>query len=231
VTSDMQLSKNMAAKRMTFQKAFAVSISMHLLLFGTAIAVAGYAGGTFRKHHDVMMVSLADPGAEEGAGTMRIHSKPKDSEPVRAAEKRSDKLPSESAPVNHELTDVPRVSSQQENGAGGEDAVSDQERESVGAAGSGTGIGLVSAGQWVVIESAIERSKNYPRMARERGLEGVVHVRFKLRPSGDVDSVEIVKSSGHDILDTASIRTVYRAAPMPYVHGWIEVPISYVLNK
>jgi TonB family protein len=58
----------------------------------------------------------------------------------------------------------------------------------------------------------------------------VVHIRFKLRQSGDVDTIEIVKSSGHDILDSASIRTVY-AAPMPYVNGWIEVPISYVLNK
>jgi len=221
----------MATKLMTFEKACFVSIGMHLLLFGAAIAVAGYAGGRFRQHYDIMMVSLADPGAEAGAGTAHLHRKPKDSEPARAAENRADTPLPESPPMYHELSDVPRVSPQQENGAGGVGAVADQERESVGAAGSGTGIGLMSAEQWAVIGSAIERSKSYPRMARERGLEGVVHVRFKLRPSGDVDTVEIVKSSGHDILDTASIRTVYRAAPMPYVHGWIEVPISYVLNK
>jgi protein TonB len=221
----------MASKRMTFEKACFVSIGMHLLLFGAAIAVAGYAGGTFRQHHDVMMVSLADPGAEAGAGTAHIHRNPKDSEPARAAENRADTPLPESPPVNHELSDVPRVSPQQENGAGGEGAVADQERESAGAAGSGRGIGLVSAEQWSVIESAIEQSKNYPRIARERGIEGVVHIRFKLRQSGDVDTIEIVKSSGHDILDSASIRTVYRAAPMPYVAGWIEVPIAYVLNK
>ena len=68
-------------------------------------------------------------------------------------------------------------------------------------------------------------------MARERGIQGVAHVRFKLRPTGEVETIQIVKSSGYDILDTASIRTIYRAAPMPYVDGWIEVPISYVLNK
>jgi protein TonB len=84
--------------------------------------------------------------------------------------------------------------------------------------------------QWAVIISSLERVKTYPRMARERGIQGVVRVRFKLRPAGDVETVEIVKSSGYDVLDTASIQTVYRAAPMPYVSGWVEVPMAYVLK-
>jgi TonB family protein len=67
-------------------------------------------------------------------------------------------------------------------------------------------------------------------MARERGIEGVVRLRFRLKPSGDVERVEIAGSSGYDILDTASIRTVYRASPMPYVNGWVEVPMAYVLK-
>jgi protein TonB len=81
-----------------------------------------------------------------------------------------------------------------------------------------------------VIVSSIERVKSYPRLARERGIEGVVHLRFRVRPQGEVDRVEVVRSSGYEILDTASVRTVYRAAPMPYVSGWIEVPIAYVLK-
>jgi TonB family protein len=101
-----------------------------------------------------------------------------------------------------------------------------------GAAGSDSGarFGLIPAEQWAVIESQIERSKNYPRMARERGIQGMVHVRFKVSPSGDVEKVEIVKSSGYAILDAASVKTVYRAAPMPYVNGWVEVPMAYVLK-
>jgi TonB family protein len=55
-------------------------------------------------------------------------------------------------------------------------------------------------------------------------------VRFKLKPSGEIDRVEIVKSSGYDILDSASIRTLYRAGPLPYVNGWVEVPMAYVLK-
>jgi protein TonB len=95
---------------------------------------------------------------------------------------------------------------------------------------AGTPSGAVSSEQWAVIVSSIERVKTYPRLARERGIEGVVRLRFRLKPEGEVDRVEIVKSSGHDILDSASVKTLYRAGPMPYVSGWVEVPIAYVLK-
>jgi TonB family protein len=67
-------------------------------------------------------------------------------------------------------------------------------------------------------------------VARERGIEGTVLVRFKVLPTGEIERVDIIKSSGSDILDKASVHTVYRAAPMPYVNGWVEVPMSYVLK-
>jgi TonB family protein len=56
-------------------------------------------------------------------------------------------------------------------------------------------------------------------MARERGIEGAVHVRFKVLSSGQVERVEILKSSGSEILDSASVRTVYRSEPLPSVNG------------
>jgi protein TonB len=87
-----------------------------------------------------------------------------------------------------------------------------------------------SSGQWKLLQEAIEKAKTYPRLARERGVEGVVLIRFKVAPSGDIEKVAVVKSSGSDILDQASVRTVQRAAPMPYLNGWVEVPMSYVLK-
>jgi protein TonB len=95
---------------------------------------------------------------------------------------------------------------------------------------AGTQFGVVPTGPRAAIEAALDRAKVYPRLARERGIQGVVHVRFKLRPSGDVERVEIAKSSGYAILDSASIKTVYRASPMPYVNGWMEVFMPYVLK-
>ena len=76
----------------------------------------------------------------------------------------------------------------------------------------------------------IERVKNYPRLARERGVEGVVRLRFLLKTSGAVEKIEILESSGSELLDHASVRAVSQAAPMPYVSGWVEVPIVYVLK-
>ena len=64
----------------------------------------------------------------------------------------------------------------------------------------------------------------------ERGIEGVVRLRFRLAPSGAVEKIEIIQSSGYDILDNASVGAVYRAVPMPYVSGWIEMPMKYVLK-
>jgi TonB family protein len=98
--------------------------------------------------------------------------------------------------------------------------------------GNGTdpGFGLIAPEQWSLIVSAIERTKSYPRLARERGTEGVVRLRFRLSPAGSIEKIEIIESSGSTILDSASIRAVYLAAPMPYVQGWIEVPIAYVLK-
>lgn len=99
-----------------------------------------------------------------------------------------------------------------------------------GGQAAGSSSASVTSGQWAVIVSSIERVKGYPRLARERGIQGVVRLRFRVKPHGEVERVEIVKSSGSDILDVASVRTVYRAAPMPYVSGWVEVPINYVLK-
>jgi len=96
--------------------------------------------------------------------------------------------------------------------------------------GDEPGFGIIAPEQWSLIVSAIERTKNYPRLARERGIEGEVRLRFRINPVGAVEKIEIVESSGSEILDNASVRAVYRAAPMPAVSGWIEMPMKYVLK-
>lgn len=118
---------------------------------------------------------------------------------------------------------------QQPNGAG-ENTDNDQTLSGPDAGQTGgSQSGLVST-EYLGLVEAIERVKKYPRLARERGMEGVVRLRFMLNHSGGVDAVELVKSSGYEILDSASISAVYRAAPMPYVNGWVEMPMRYVLK-
>jgi protein TonB len=73
----------------------------------------------------------------------------------------------------------------------------------------------------------IEGAKRYPRVARRMGIEGKTTIRFRLRPDGKVDSVQVVESSGSDILDAASLETVRRAVPLPFKEGWLKVVIVF----
>ncbi|MDO9211052.1 MAG: energy transducer TonB [Deltaproteobacteria bacterium] len=73
----------------------------------------------------------------------------------------------------------------------------------------------------------IEGAKRYPKLARKMGVEGKATVRFKLKPNGKVESVELLESSGSDLLDKASLETVQQAAPLPYKEGWLKVGIVF----
>jgi TonB family protein len=207
---------------MTLQRSIIVSLVMHMLLLGMGLVVASYAGKLFQGHQAPIIVTLlGQDGSATNAGVLKKKSNKTPAQP----EQKKPSLPNEQSlkknssvpmsglsvkyPAEHEATD--------NNNAGGDLPV-------------GMRSGSVSPEQWAVIVSSIERVKTYPRLARERGIQGVAQVRFKVRPTGDVESVEIVKSSGYDILDSASVRTVYRAAPMPYVAGWVEIPMAYVLK-
>ena len=81
------------------------------------------------------------------------------------------------------------------------------------------------------IRSQIERARVYPDAARRQGMQGVVEVRFRIGAEGSVEAVEIVRSSGHALLDRVSTDTVRRAGPYPRVAGWIRIPLTYRLDQ
>ena len=220
---------------MTFRRSLYFSICAHILVFGSALAFVQYVRGTFLPYSHAVQVSLISPGSLEG---LRTEMFPQQHHQPQSMSPRSVELPIEGHKTNSAEVPSDLSASSQTANEGRKSSASDtsdrngvQTVASTGAGRDGSEtIGFIAPDQWAVIESAIEKSKKYPRLARERGIQGVVHVRFKLTTSGDVETVEIVKSSGYDILDDASVRTVYRAVPMPYVNGWVEVPIAYVLK-
>lgn len=84
------------------------------------------------------------------------------------------------------------------------------------------------------IKRKIEKEKRYPNLAEENGYEGKVDVRFKLFADGKVDEVEIIKSSGYQVLDKEAVGAVTRAAPYPPMpksikreYIIVEVPIVF----
>ena len=114
-----------------------------------------------------------------------------------------------------------------------------------GVAGSGPGAGAAGVGPGrggparppdladllARIRGRIEAATRYPEEARREGIQGNVHVRFRLREDGQVEAVEIARSSGSRLLDEASLETIRRAAPYPPVRGWVRVPIAYTLSE
>jgi TonB family protein len=212
-----------------FQRPLAVSLGIHVLLFGSALAFAQYAGGLFRNEGTVINVSLVSGGGTGGA--IRRHG------PETASLMPVNAMPP-ALPMSETVSGTAAEAQTGETGpamsgsVGAGPAAAGQVEGPGSTVASGTDglAGALSPGQWRQLHSALEQAKTYPRLARERGIEGTVIVRFKVLPSGTVEIVNIVRSSGASILDEASVKTVYRAAPMPFVNGWVEVPMSYVLK-
>ena len=66
-----------------------------------------------------------------------------------------------------------------------------------------------------MVRMRIETRKTYPQSARKNQQQGQVGVRFIITQDGDVKSVAIAESSGHDLLDSAALSAVKNAAPLP----------------
>lgn len=72
------------------------------------------------------------------------------------------------------------------------------------ASGNGSGDGTYDFGS----TSVSYKEPIYPRMAIRREMQGIVKVRIKITPEGIPSNTEILKSSGHDILDKAVLDAI-----------------------
>jgi protein TonB len=86
-----------------------------------------------------------------------------------------------------------------------------------------------------MVKLKIERYKKYPETARVARIEGSVTVRFKIRPSGNVSGVRVIKTSNHDDLDHAALKAVKDAAPFPrpperFFKGAIPLKLTIVFE-
>jgi TonB family protein len=207
---------------MTFGRAVGFSLAVHAAIFGGALAFAHYGGALRPFEPRAITVSLVGPGTGERRVPRRPAAERERAAPLQEpsvveehAAPAEDPAPPPSA-VDGKRSDAPEAAP--EEGAG--------DAPATGPASFG-----YSPEEWGLLRSALERARIYPRFARERGIEGTALVRFKVRPTGEIDRVDIVSSSGAKILDDAAVKTIYRAAPVPYVEGWIEVPMVYRLRR
>lgn len=81
-----------------------------------------------------------------------------------------------------------------------------------------------------LIRAAIEKAKIYPFLARKKRIEGTVITGFTINNKGYPQDIKIARSSGSEILDSAAVKIVIKAAPFPEVNGKIVVPITFKLT-
>ncbi|MBC8461723.1 MAG: energy transducer TonB [Deltaproteobacteria bacterium] len=86
------------------------------------------------------------------------------------------------------------------------------------------------------VRQKIERVKKYPGAASKFGVEGTVYVKFTILPNGNVEEVEVARSSGYETLDKAAVLAIKTAAPfLPFPKAIrreslrIEVPLVFKL--
>ncbi len=61
----------------------------------------------------------------------------------------------------------------------------------------------------------LERHKKYPTIARKRNQQGSVTIQFVMNRQGELLRYKLVKSSKHHSLNSATIKMLERASPMP----------------
>lgn len=92
------------------------------------------------------------------------------------------------------------------------------------------------ANYYAMVSAHLNQRKKYPTEARKAREQGVVKVRFTVDRSGNISNVSITGSSGHAILDQATLALMQRVAPLPAMPASMErdkvtisLPIDYSL--
>lgn len=113
--------------------------------------------------------------------------------------------------------------------------------------GSGAGTGSVAGTDprarqqeidyFSLVSAHLNRRKTYPAEAKKARQHGVVTVRFTVDRNGAVSGAAIKKSSGHDLLDQATLDLLQRVAPLPRMPSSMQrdrvtlsLPIDYSLR-
>ncbi|WP_375289671.1 energy transducer TonB [Qipengyuania sp.] len=93
------------------------------------------------------------------------------------------------------------------------------------------------ANYYSLLSAHLNRKKRYPREAKKAREQGIVTVRFTVHSNGQISDASIRKSSGHELLDQATLDLMGRVAPLPKfpesmtrASVTISLPIDYSLR-
>jgi len=217
----------------SWARAYIFSAAAHLVVLGTATLLwAGVAEEIPRAEYEVDLDMLADSQAGE-----RFPEPLSQAEAVARIEAAAASTPavSEQIAIPGDITVPPAAVSQVHSGAvgtadagsaekgsgtaGGNGAGTESPGAGTGGSVSGAGSGGNGSGEGGVpfdlagFADAVEANKQYPYQAVKRSLEGSVTMSITLAADGNLAGVEVVGSSGTEILDKAAVKAVQGACP------------------
>lgn len=82
------------------------------------------------------------------------------------------------------------------------------------------------------VRDIIASNKEYPVIARRRGVQGKVVVAFSVKKNGEIYGKSVISSSGFDMLDSTAIAILAKSSPLPVPPERMDfqLPISFRLN-
>ena len=87
-------------------------------------------------------------------------------------------------------------------------------------------------------QQELKKHHRYPRLALERGIEGVVKLKIFLDGHGNITDVEILESSGNQTLDSSAIAAAKKAALKPHFQDILKdhvdsivVPFTFTIAR
>ena len=93
-----------------------------------------------------------------------------------------------------------------------------------------TSSGPTIAERFALIQRRVREAIAYPPIARVRGVRGESQIEFAIDREGSPFDIVTLESSGSALLDRAAVRAVEKAAPLPWIHGRIIVPVRFELG-
>lgn len=212
--------------------AIAISFAVHAALF-TALLTLPYllSKDDFPGPGDVVEVWFSAPTGSVGKNYQ--HGVPKPKKQPKSQRERS--LARESKRTKKtEAMAIQKTSKGAEREQRKGEAEAELSPDAGGSGGlGGPGIGRGHGGDPLLakIWNKINASKYYPAIARRAGITGSPRVTFAIASDGSIVWVKLSKSCGKKILDEAALKTVRRAAPLPYYPKPITVAVRYSLTN
>jgi TonB family protein len=218
---------------MDIRKNMALSLLLHTLLIIPVFSLAGRISDNPEVSSNCVMVSLLN---EMRDMTSHIQEKVKiadtidgeDSPPHRESDKHSDESNIKPADIAERKisSPIPPLNALPKEASEGA-FLHNSEPLGYGSPPSKQGdIGQIKD-YYALITAAIEKAKTYPFLARKKKIEGTVIAAFRINAKGYPQDINIRKSSGFEILDSAAMKIVTKAAPFPHVVEPVEIPITF----